>query len=108
MGDDGEIDEIGASSDEGEAVREIKSLINTAKGPVQPSKMNKLHSQNTARGVKESDEPEAADNTLNTKETAINTVSIKFRAVTTLMTCLCGLATITAKYNQFRGFIQEL
>ena len=70
--------------------------------------MNKLHSQNTARGVKESDEPEAADNTLNTKETAINTVSIKFRAVTTLMTCLCGLATITAKYNQFRGFIQEL
>ena len=51
MGDDGDIDEIGASSDEGEAVREIKSLINTSKGPVQPSKMNKLHSQNTARGV---------------------------------------------------------
>ena len=40
MGDDGEIDDIGASSDEGEAVREIKSLINTASGPVQPSKQN--------------------------------------------------------------------
>ena len=38
MGDDGDIDDIGASSDEGEAVREIKSLINTASGPVQPSR----------------------------------------------------------------------
>ena len=40
MGDDGEIDDMGASSDEGEAVREIKSLINTASGPVQPSRQN--------------------------------------------------------------------
>lgn len=41
VGDDGEIDDIGASSDEGEAVREIKSLISTASKPVQPSKMTK-------------------------------------------------------------------
>ena len=55
VGDDGEIDDIGASSDEGEAVREIKSLINTASAPIQPSKMNKLASLDTDRGTKDAE-----------------------------------------------------
>ena len=38
QGDDGDIEAIGESSDEGEAVKEINSFINTATKPARPSK----------------------------------------------------------------------
>ena len=61
-------------------------------------------------GSGESDmwQPNEEDPQVDNRQLAINMVCTKFRSSMTFMACLCQLATLTAKYNQFREFFEEL
>ena len=112
-GDEGEA--VGASSDEGEAVKEINSFINTATKPARPSKAN---AQNVSRiqhqasgggaGEEEMWQPAEDATEIDSKQFTISMICTKFRSAITLIACLCQLATLTAQYSQFREFFEEL
>ena len=116
MGEDAEIDAVAEDSDEAAALRNPRSTItNSATNPRRESQqrtqgLNRAQHQVAAGGERDDEiwDPDEEDQKPDGRQFAINMICTKFRSGMTLIACLCQLAMLTAKYNQFREFFEEL